>query len=71
MTCDKHQFQCQSGECISSNFVNDGNVNCADGSDEVVGEYLFEIRLPQINVIDDTYFLFSHFVSLNSFCSDL
>ncbi|CAF3944740.1 unnamed protein product [Rotaria magnacalcarata] len=32
--CEKHQFQCQTGQCIDVDWVCDGEWDCADASDE-------------------------------------
>ena len=55
MNCDADQFQCKAGDCkysdndncngpcIRSSWVNDGEADCTDGSDE--GEYFNKKQL--------------------------
>ena len=38
ITCRHEQFQCQNKECIPEAQHCDGNVNCADASDEMDGD---------------------------------
>ena len=33
--CSSYQFQCTSGDCVSSNYKCDGDRDCNDGSDEL------------------------------------
>jgi len=35
ITCGPHSFQCHNGTCIESSLKCDGEVHCADGSDEL------------------------------------
>ena len=32
--CDRGEWQCGSGECVSDGLLCDGDINCGDGSDE-------------------------------------
>ena len=40
--CDGGRFLCNNGECINQAFVCDGDVKCADGSDEIGCQCLTE-----------------------------
>ena len=42
VTCGAEQFQCQSGDCISKDLVNNGEENCSDGSDEELFDYDYD-----------------------------
>ena len=37
--CDKGEFRCASGECISKTWLCDGEKDCLDGSDENLCEH--------------------------------
>ena len=32
--CEVSQFQCNKGKCIPNSYINDGDNDCGDGSDE-------------------------------------
>ena len=32
--CDNNEFRCGNGDCISEDYINDGDLDCQDGSDE-------------------------------------
>ncbi|XP_062867376.1 enteropeptidase [Trichomycterus rosablanca] len=46
-TCDRDQYQCRSGRCVSSSSVCDGVVQCPDSSDEVNCVHLMSVNFTE------------------------
>ena len=60
--CQEGEFKCHNGACIKKSFVCDGEVDCTDGSDEIVscsecsylfGQYYLLVKMTKMNCCEE------------------